>query len=540
MSVRFQTESDLQRLRRWRRALAFGVQLCAASLLGVGCQSVEPLELGLHARPVTEFFPGLRATESQAIVRAEQPARLESRSPIAMSRGHGNASDLRADTVANALPGSPPIATEETIDLEVALRLAGVENPTINLARERVREALAQQLEARALLLPNLNVGGNYYRHGGILQASTDVMRDVDRQSLYLGFGGRTVGTGTVAFPGLWLFSHLGDAVYEPLAARQQVAARQSDARTVQNEILLDVAIGYLTLVGTEARLDVLRRGETDLTELVRLTKVYADKGQGLRSDANRTAANADLLRRQIREVEEDRAVASARLCRLLNLDPSIGLRSPGGAVESLRLIPEDSKIDHLIAEAVSSRPEVFARSAAIQEAQVRVRQERVRPMLPILSVGMSSGLFGGSNLATSEFGPIKGRTDFDVLAVWNVQNLGLGNRAQVCRANAEVGQAIAGFDSAVNQIRREVGEALAEAQAAARQIETARTALAIADEGFKLEVQRIHDGFGRPIETLDSFRQLLDARQEVIRAKIAFDIAQFRLFVAVGKTPAR
>src|SRR5262249_9453750 len=131
--------------------------------------------------------------------------------------------------------------------------------------------------------------------------------------------------------------------------------------------------------------------------------------------------------------------------------------------------------------------------------------------------------------------------SDFDVLAVWNVQNLGLGNRALVRRADAGVGQAVAGYDLAVNQVRREGAEALADAQAAARQIEGAGGALSAAEEGFKREMQRISDpALGRPIETLDSFRQLFDARQELVRAVVAFDVAQFRLFVAVGSNPSR
>lgn len=510
--------------RRWNRALVLGVHLGAATVLGVGCQSVEPLDLGPHARSLTDEYPHLKTA-------AVSPTRQQGSALTPSPARRANDSDTAGAAA----------ESEETIDLGIALRLAGVENPTINLARERIREALAQQLAARALLLPHLNIGGNFYSHGGALQTAPGMIRDVDRQSLYMGLGGRAVGAGTIAFPGLWLFAHLGDAVFEPLAARQQVTARQSDAQSVHNDILLEVAIGYLELVGAEARLDVLRRGETELTELVRVTKVHADKGQGLHSDANRAATHADLLRRQIREAEEERDVASARLCRLLSLDPSVRLRSPGGAVESLRLIAEDGDLERLVAEAVRSRPEVLARSAAIQEAQVRVRQERARPFVPILSLGVSSGLFGGgSNLATSEFGPLKGRTDFDVLAVWNAQNLGLGNHAQVRRADAVVGQAIAEFDQAVNRIRREVAESLADAQAAARQIETARSAVSIAEEGYKLESQRIREGFGRPIEALDSFRQLLEARQETLRAVIAFNAAQFRLFVAVGNTPSR
>ena len=124
------------------------------------------------------------------------------------------------------------------------------------------------------------------------------------------------------------------------------------------------------------------------------------------------------------------------------------------------------------------------------------------------------------------------------MLAVWNVQNLGLGNRALVRRAGALVGVAVAEYDRAVNLVRREVAEALAAAQAAALQIGQARSAVSIAEEGFRLESERIRQGQGRPIEVLDSFNQLLDARQELVRAVVAFDVAQFRLFVAVGNNP--
>lgn len=204
------------------------------------------------------------------------------------------------------------------------------------------------------------------------------------------------------------------------------------------------------------------------------------------------------------------------------------------------RLITEDAETEPLVAGALLARPEVFARSAEVTEAQVRVRQEKIRPLVPLVSVGYSGGIFGGgSNLVDSQFGPMKGRSDFDAFAVWNFQGLGFGNRAQVRRADAVMGQSIARYDLAVNQIRREVTEAQADARAAARQIELAKASLANAEEGYKLESERIKQGgLGRPIEILDSFQQLLDARQELVRAVVAFDIAQFRLFVAVGSTP--
>jgi outer membrane protein TolC len=431
-------------------------------------------------------------------------------------------------------------ATTDAIDLDVALRLAGADNPDINLAREAVREALAEQLAARALLLPSANVGGNYRLHQGTLLAAPGFIRDVNFQSLYLGAGAGVVGSGTAAAPGVRLFAHLGDAAYEPLAARQRVAVRRAESQATRNDILLDVATAYLELVGAEGRLEILRRGEADLGEVVRLTAVYAKAGQGRKADEDRARTNLDLLHRDLRRAEEEAGVASAQLCRLLNLDPSVRLRATGGEFRPLRLIPEDADVEGLVSAALAARPEVAARTAAVAEARTRVRQERVRPWLPTLSIGYSYGTFGG-NRTDIDFGPLRGRSEFDALAVWNVQNLGFGNRARTRAADAGVGAAAAEYAAAVNRVRGEVAEAAASARAAAAQIATARVALGEAEDEFGLEMERIRQGAGRgrPLEVLDSFRQLLESRLELLRAMLAYNVAQFRLLVAVGHNPS-
>ena len=115
---------------------------------------------------------------------------------------------------------------------------------------------------------------------------------------------------------------------------------------------------------------------------------------------------------------------------------------------EAFRLVSEDSDSESLVAIASQSRPELLAQSATIQEAETRVRQERMRPWLPLVAIGYSGGVFGGgSSLVADDFSSLKGRSDFDVMAVWNVQNLGFGNYARVRRARAVVSQAVAGYD---------------------------------------------------------------------------------------------
>lgn len=523
----------------WQRTAASGLLAALVGLFGLGCRSTPP-EADPPIRYSTALYPGLPSTVAAPTVLPDDigpPANA----PAAQMASGVDRSPVKQAAFARTEPVAPVAsqATEAAIDLALALRLAGVNNPTVNLARERVQEALAGQLAARSLLLPTLNVGLNFRHHSGVLQDDPGQIRRVNLQSFDVGLGTGAIGAGTLAIPGVRLFAHLGDAAYEPLAARQRVAVRRSDAQAVQNQLLLEVAVGYLNLIEAEARLEILERAESDVAEIARVAAEFARVGQGAPADANRTAANVELVRRQVRQAEGDIAIASARLCRLLNLDPGVVLHTPGGAVDQLRLLSEDEELESLLSRSLRSRPELAARAAAIQEAQTRVQQERTRPLLPTLSVGYSAGLFGGGgSLTNTAFNSLSPRSDFDVVAVWNVQNLGFGNRARIRTTDAGVGQSVAAYEVALNQVRQEVAAAQADAQAAARQIAVARSALSDAEDGFKLESERVRRGEGRPIEALDSFRQLLDTRLEVLRAVLAFNAAQFRLYVAVGNTP--
>ena len=277
------------------------------------------------------------------------------------------------------------------------------------------------------------------------------------------------------------------------------------------------------------------------MNEIVRITSAFAAVGEGRKADANRATANAELVRERIREAEGDVSAAAARVSQLLFIDTSVTVRN-GGPIDLVRLVNENAETESLVAAAIRSRPEIFARSSEIQEAQTRVRQERIRPCLPLVAIGYSAGVFGGgSNEATdNEFGPLKGRLaeTFLVIAVWNIQNLGMGNAARAYWATAVVGQATAEYQRPSIKSAARLPKLKLFARPRRRK-STSCQVLNSAEEGFRLETDRIQQGQGRPIEALDSFRQLLDARQELLRAIVGFDTAQFRLFVALGNNPA-
>lgn len=462
-------------------------------------------------------------------------------------------------------PVIPPPEQVHPITLGAALALAGVQNPAIGLADQEVRISRARQLQARLLLIPNVNVGSSYHYHSGPVQSSFGAIRKVTLNALYYGFGANTVAAETIKIPGLFLSTHLGEAIYEPLAARQVVANRRYRFAATRNQVLLDVSQRYLALLGAEGRLAVIRQSEKDFQEAVRLTTNYFKTGTGDKADAER--AQADLRAVQAAELraQEEVAIAAADLAQLLNLDPSVRLQTGDVPIKVVEFVDPKEPLPKLLEIALSNRPEVRAAAAAIAASEVRVRQERTRPFYPLLVVGFSAGDFGGGAVASTNgnvpnphtggtpfsptpasggqtippFGHIAGRTDFDVLALWTLKNFGWGNLALVKERRAQLGEAQAERLRVMNQVAVEVADAYNLAAAQLQQIEGARQEVIHSTQGFQSDLERIMGKTkARPIELLNNAKLLLQGRHRLLNAIIAYDEAQFKLFVALGQPP--
>ncbi|MFT3879704.1 MAG: TolC family protein [Gemmatales bacterium] len=425
---------------------------------------------------------------------------------------------------------------QHQLSLADALQTAGVENPIINLAREAVREAEAQLLGAEALKLPSFDTGIHLRMHTGNLQQTPGTILDVQLQSLYFGAGAGAWGAGTVLIPGLRLSYPLADIIGEPQVASQRVNVRMGDQVTIENVTLLDVVEAYYRLAQTAASIEALHRSQNEFDEVARLTRHFAETGQGRQADYNRAEAYAVLQKKQLLNAEGEATAASARLSRILNLDPTYHLNLSKDALVELKLIDSTLTQVELQDRAENNRPEIVTGMSMVGEAQARLRQEEVRPWLPTITAGFSYGGFSGSgNLTNSQLNNISGRTDFDVTACWTFQNFGLGNQASQHRQRAVVFQAVAGLQDTRNRVRAEVAEAFAQLQAVRKQLEITRRQLVSAEETYLAERKRIEQGEGLPLEVLDSVRSLSDSRLAVIQATVEVNIAQFRLLTAIG-----
>ena len=243
------------------------------------------------------------------------------------------------------------------------------------------------------------------------------------------------------------------------------------------------------------------------------------------------------LLRNRVYQADERVGVAAARLARLLDLDPSLHLQTVSGPLEAFDMVDPNYDLVALLDIALRNRPEMAARHSAVAQSETRWKEERWRPWLPTISAGYSSGGFGGdSDLAPGY--KTAGRSDFDVWAVWTLQNVGVGNLALQHGRRSEIDRATSERARTVDSIRDEVTRAYSLVAARRRQIAISRQQLATAQAGFREELARTRAGVGLPIEVVNSLDLLARARQDLITVIVEYDQAQFRLFVALGNPP--
>ena len=327
-------------------------------------------------------------------------------------------------------------------------------------------------MAAQVLWLPNLQTGPAYQRHDGQIQNSTGDVFTTSKSNLFEG-GGAAMSFQT------------GEALFAPLIARRLVAAQAAEAQAVTYSVQLDVALSYLDLIYAYGALavnaDTLSRAEYILDQAEKADKVGLSRTG---ADVTRARAEVDLRRQQQIVLETQVATASARLAKLLLLQPTVELRPTDPAIVPITLVPLNAVIDELVVTGLLNRPELAESRALVAAAVARWRQARIEPFLPRLDVSYFAGTFGGGiNEDVSKF---SGRGDGTAQAVWEFRNLGLGNVAETRLRRAQVNEANYHVLEIQAQVAAEVAAAIKLARTRERTLQTAQEAVRQALETWR------------------------------------------------------
>lgn len=435
---------------------------------------------------------------------------------------------------------SPPVEPSDAplpINLATALRLGNARPLDVQIAGRQVAAAAASYDRARLLWVPNVALGLDYFAHTGLQQNFAGELPKSNRSTLMAGFGPNVV----------FAFS---DAVYAPLAARQELRARQAAQQSSVNDSVLAVAEAYFAVQQARGDLAGALAAETKAEELVRRT---AQLAKGLAPPAEENRARVELGRRKqaVSTARERWRTSSAELARLLRLDPTAVVEPAEPPTLPVTVIDPVASVDDLIPVALNARPELAGNQAFVQATLARLKQEKIRPLVPSLAVRSAStnpagtlgyGTFGGgTNGNLKDFG---GRFDIDVQLLWEFSALGFGNKARVAERRAEYEAATLDLFRTQDRIAAEVATRFAEVRAAAQRLNDAEPALKEAIELVQKNVEglgqtrRIGDALTlviRPQEAVAALQAFAQANSDFFAAVSDYNRAQFRLYRALG-----
>ena len=203
---------------------------------------------------------------------------------------------------------------------------------------------------------------------------------------------------------------------------------------------------------------------------------------------------------------------------------------------------------------ALTNRPEIASRRALVQAAEIGIRREKARPLLPLVmlngfqSAGMliQGGIFAiGPNSSLNQW---KGRDDVSIQLMWQLENFGFGNLARIKAQRGNESRAIIELRHSQDMVAAEVTRALARVQSAAARVLQADRALRTGIITFNGHLEglgqtrRLGDVLVltyRPQEAVYSLELLNVAFNEYFTTVAEYNRAQFELFHALGY-PAR
>lgn len=309
-------------------------------------------------------------------------------------------------------------------------------------------------------------------------------------------------------------------------AAELDVDASAATLGDVQVSVAAEVALNYVTLRATEARLAIALDNLASQQETLQITRWRVQAGLATSLEAEQARAAAEQTRAQSQSLATS-AQQSRHALALLTGRSVDALALPAGP------IPQAGSTLALAfpAETLRQRPDVRAAEYDAQSAAQRVAQAdagrypsfRLSGSLGLAALTLS-GLTGPGAVASAILASVS----------WPVYDGGAAN-AQLRAQQAAYDQARARHRAAVLTALKDVEDALVALRGDRERLETLRAAAEAADNAALLARQRYASGLVDFQTVLETQRSQLSAQDSVASAQAAVASDHVRLYKALG-----
>jgi len=380
-------------------------------------------------------------------------------------------------------------------------------NTDVRTAQARLRQASAAREQALAILRPSLILSGLSQRTGtpgtgasNLVQSSVEAGWDLD-----LFGGGRRSAEAT----------------------RSDLEASDATVAATRTAVAAEVAIGYVQLRGSQARLGIARDSLAAQRQTLEITQWRAQAGLTSSVDVEQSRAQVAQLQAQVAPLEAAIAQAGDALS-VLTGEPPLVLHARLDAVVAIPQPPAALTLA-IPAETLRHRPDVRAAELAVDAAAARVAQSSASQMPSFLLrsslawSAVSIGSLGGT--AQRALGGSTNLPLFD----------GGVRRAQLHSQQAQFDAAQVALDATVLAALQEVEDLLAGIAASRSRLDALRVAAEAASNAALLASHRYAGGLADFQIVLETQRSLLAAQDGVAATQADLAAGHVRLYKALG-----
>jgi len=426
----------------------------------------------------------------------------------------------------------PPYLTyaEEPLTLETSIDTALKNSNVLNIAREGIKGATAQKMEALTGFLPTFSTSYSYSRLNeapfsrfqGLPPGPMETMNGTEipvgtddnynwaveaKQPLFAG--------------GAILANYQANRIGEE-AARLEETARIQD-------VIQDVKIGYFEILRAQSM-------ETVASQSVEMLKAHRDVADnyykvGMIPKNDLLYAEVELANGTQTQVTARNAVelAKSRFNIILKRDISI----PVEVVDILTYQPFQKSFEECLKIARQSRPELKISALKAEQAGklVQISQSEYYPALSLLG---NYARFGDE--ASVDGSSFKDAESWYVMAVakWNFWEWGR-TKFRVDASKARENQALDADKELNDQVVLEIKKAYLFLQEAENRISVSQKLIEQAEENFRISEERYKEHVGTSTEVLDAQTLLRKAKFEYVNALAEYNINYARLQRAIG-----
>jgi outer membrane protein TolC len=412
----------------------------------------------------------------------------------------------------------------QQIDLAAVLRLAGAQNRDVQIARERVAEAHANLDAATWQFFPWIAPGVAYRAHDNAIQDVAGQVVNVHKDAFTVG-------------PTIIAQLDLGDAIYKRLAAIQLAKAAEHASAAEQAEATFVAASAYFELSRAQASIETIQESVRLAEDYARQLESAVDAGVSFKGDALRARTQAERNKIALRQAQEQRATASARLAQVLHLNSPVELSPRMEEFVPITLTETNVALEALVQRALVARPELRQSEATVKAADEVRTGAKYGPLMPTLGAQAFVGGLGGGN--ETSYRGLSESEDYQVTATWRLGPGGLFDRTRVRGAEARLNAARYASEKLRDEVVRQVVEAFNKTQSETDKLAMTKRAVAAAEQSYRLARERKESAVGNAFETIFAEQEFTQLRQDYVSSIADFNKAQYQLLRATGQTGA-